>query len=150
MSGPFWIVGQDGEPELLALYERHYSCYRYADGRHRAKFVGPGEQIVLTTPKRTALFVWRRFKDACIDERTGRPQAGINCSVFRNEGPEESSDLVREADAIAFHCWAHCRHYTYVREEAVQSRNPGYCFICAGWSRCGTTKSGLLILELVK
>ena len=39
------------------------------------------------------------------------------------------------------------RHYTYVRSEAVASRNPGWCFICAGWNRCGYTKAGLHILE---
>ena len=135
-----WIVGQDAEPELRAMYERHYSCYKYADGRRPKKFVGPGEHIVLTTPKRNALFVWRMFID-----KSG--QKGVNCAVFRNESPVLSSDLIREADAIADFCWPGQRHYTYVRASAVASRNPGYCFLCAGWNRCGFTKGGLLILE---
>ena len=135
-----WIVGQDAEPELRAMYERHYSCHKYADGRRPKKFVGPGEHIVLTTPKRNALFVWRMFID-----KSG--QKGVNCAVFRNESPVLSSDLIREADAIADFCWPGQRHYTYVRASAVASRNPGYCFLCAGWNRCGFTKGGLLILE---
>lgn len=137
---PYWIVGQDGEPELRAMYERHYSCYHYKDGRKPAKFVGPGEQIVLTLPDRSALFVWRKFIDAS-------GQRGVNCSVFRNESSILSSDLIREADAVADFCWPGERHYTYVRGSAVKSRNPGWCFVCAGWGRCGYTKSGLVILE---
>jgi len=137
---PHWIIGQDGEPELIALYERHYSCYRYRDGRKRTQFVGPGQHIVLTTPTRNALWVWRKFID-----RSG--QQGVNCAVFRNESGVLSSHLVAEADAIADCAWPGERHYTYVRSEAVRSRNPGWCFICAGWKRCGYTKAGLVILE---
>jgi len=139
---PHWIVGLDGEPELRTMYNRHYSAYKYKDGRDPLLFVGPGEKLVLTTPKRDALWVWRKFID-------DSGQAGINCAVFRNESPLLSSDLIREADAIADHCWPSARHYTYVRAKAIKSRNPGWCFICAGWSRCGYTKSGLVILERV-
>ena len=135
-----WIVGQDGEPELRAIYERHYSCHHYADGRTPAKFAGPGEQVVLTTPCRNALFVWKKFRDAIEP-----PQEGICCAVFRNEGAGLASDLIREADAIADFCWPGERHYTTVRPSAVASRNPGWCFICAGWARCGVSKGGLLI-----
>ncbi len=138
-----WIVGQDGEPELRKMYERHYSCYHYKDGRRPKKFVGPGEQIILTTPTRNALFCWKKFIDAS-------GQGGVNCSVFRNESQHLSSDLIREADAIADFCWPGQRHYTYVRGEAIKSRNPGYCFIRAGWSRVGRTKGGLFILSKEK
>ncbi len=147
-----WIIAQDGEPELSAIYERHYSASKSMSARAKRStrlFCGPGQKVVLTTPRRGALFVWRNFKDKCIDARTGLPQVGVNCAVFRNESEGLSSDLIREADAIADFCWPGSRHYTYVRPEAVASRNPGYCFIRAGWSRCGRTKSGLHILERV-
>ncbi len=135
-----WIVGQDGEPELRAIYERHYSCRQYRDGRKVRLFCGPGEKLVLTTPRRDALFVWRKFID-------DSGQCGINCAVFRNESSIRASALIREADAIADYCWPGARHYTYVRPQAVKSRNPGFCFLCAGWVRCGFTKSGLIIFE---
>ena len=135
-----WIVGQDGEQELISLYERHYSCRHYKDGRKRTKFVGPGQHIVLTTPTRDALFVWRKFID-------DSGQQGVNCAVFRNESEVLSSRLIVEADAIADFAWPGERHYTFVRAEAVKSRNPGWCFICAGWSKFGHTSSGLVILE---
>jgi len=139
---PLWIIAQDGEPELKALYDRHYSARHYKDGRRCTRFAGPGETIVLTTPRRDALWVWRRFRDAS-------GQIGINCSVFRNESGIRSSDLIREADAVADFCWPGERHYTYVSPSAVRSKNPGYCYLCAGWVRCGYTKAGLHILERV-
>lgn len=36
---------------------------------------------------------------------------------------------------------------TKVDPKAVRDTNPGYCFVAAGWRRCGTTKGGLLLLE---
>jgi len=122
------------------MYERHYSCRSYADSRSVKLFCGPGEKIILTTPKRSALFVWRKFIDAS-------RQQGINCAVFRNESDILASDLIREADAVADFVCPGERHYTFVRGEAVKSRNPGWCFICAGWQRYGYTKAGLHILE---
>ena len=136
----YWIIGQDGEYELRELYERHYSCRHYKDGRKPKLFVGPGEHIVLTLPDRSALWVWRKFIDQ-------NGQKGINCAVFRNESGILSSDLIREADAVADFAWPGERHYTYIRAEAIKSRNPGWCYICAGWHRCGYTKAGLHILE---
>jgi hypothetical protein len=144
-----WWLTKDGDRDCLALYEKHYSAYRYADGRVRDRFAGPGQKIVLRTKVADAFFVWRKFIDQCIDHRTGERQAGINCAAFRNESTARSSDLIRQADAIADAVWPDCRHYTYVNAKAVASRNPGYCFLAAGWKRCGMTKSGLLILERV-
>lgn len=144
---PYWWLTKDGDAACLALYEKHYSAHRYRDGRVRKLFCGPGDKLVLRDFAGLAFFVWRRFKDDCIDARTGLRQQGVNCAAFRNEGAARSSDLVRQADAIADCCWPDRRHYTYVDTKRVASRNPGYCFLVAGWRRCGMTKSGLLILE---
>jgi hypothetical protein len=139
-SEPIWWVTKDGDKTCLALYERHYCAYRYRDGRKRVLFCGPGEKVVLRTASGDAFFVWRKFID-----RSG--QQGVNCAAFRNEGSQRSSDLIRQADAIADCLWPDTRHYTYVNQKAVRSCNPGFCFIAAGWRRCGRTKGGLLILE---
>lgn len=135
-----WWLTKDGDLDCLDLYERHYSAYRYADGRQRKLFVGPGEKVVLRTERGDACFVWRKFID-------DSGQHGINCAVFRNESPHQSSILIRQADAIADCLWPDSRHYTYVDTKKVRSNNPGFCFLMAGWQRCGRTKSGLLILE---
>ena len=102
--------------------------------------VGPGEHIVLRTYSGDAVFVWRKFID-------DSGQRGINCAVFRNEGPILSSELVRQADAVADFAWPSARHYTYVNAGKIRSTNPGFAFLAAGWRRCGMTKSGLHILE---
>lgn len=137
---PDWYLTKDGDPACLELYERHYSASRKAG--QPGQFVGPGEHIVLRTFDADALFVWRRFVDDAQPK-----QHGINCAVFRNESPILASELVRQADAIADFAWPGARHYTYVNAARVQSANPGFCFLRAGWRRCGHTKGGLLILE---
>jgi len=82
--------------------------------------------MVLTTPCRRGLFVWRKFI-------SGDDQRGINCAIFRNEGAGLSSWLIREADALADTRWPGERHYTYVDPRKVRSGNPGFCFKQAGW-----------------
>lgn len=143
MRQPIWWLTKDGDAACLALYERHYSAYRYRDGRARKLFVGPGEKVVLRTKQGDAMFVWRKFINASGEQ-------GINCAVFRNESSYKSSELIRQADEIADCLWPDCRHYTYVRAEAVASTNPGFCFIKAGWRRLKyKTGSGLIVLERI-
>ena len=139
---PVWWLTKDGDKDCLEMYLRHYSAKKYADGRKRTQFVGPGETIVLRTLTADAVFVWRKFID-------DSGQQGVNCAVFRNESKHLSSDLIRQADAIADLAWPGERHYTYVNAEKVASTNAGYCFLRAGWRRCGKTKSGLIVLERV-
>jgi DNA modification methylase len=102
--------------------------------------VGPGEKLVLLTPRRDALFVWRKFID-------DSGQQGVNCAVFRNEGPTLSSHLITEAMGIAWRRWPGARLYTYVDAGKIRSSHPGYCFRMAGWTRAGTSKGGLVVLE---
>ena len=147
MIEPLWWLTRDGDDYARELFEKHYSRIRYADGRKSKKIVGPGEYILLRTWEADAIFAWRRFVDDCIDPRTGERQRGVNCAIFRNESRHQSSALVRQADAIADYAWPGERHYTYVNAEKIKSVNPGFCFISAGWRRCGKTKGGLIILE---
>jgi hypothetical protein len=140
ITAPYWWLTKDGDVACLELYERHYSAYRYRDGRVRKLFCGPGQKIVLRTEPGDAVFVWRKFKD-------DSGQQGVNCAVFRNESPILSSELIRQADVVADFAWPGERHYTYVSAQNVRSRNPGFCFLAAGWRKCGHTKGGLLILE---
>ncbi len=146
MTGLFqqliWLPVPDGNADARALYHRHYSRYVYRDGRQPKKILGPGEYLLLLTPDCTAVFAWRLFIDKC-------PLAGgLNCAIFRNEGDRLSSELIQEADELAWLRWPKiARHYTYVNPRKVQSRNPGYCFIKAGWHKCGVTAGGLLVFE---
>lgn len=141
-----WRRARDGDPTGLALYLRHYSARRYADARARRLFVGPGEKLVLVAHDDSAVFAWQRQRER-LDGQTG-----INCAVFRNEGAVLSSDLIREADAIADERWPEERHFTFVAPSKVRSTNPGFCFLQAGWRRAGRTRGGhgrpsLVVLE---
>lgn len=143
-----WIPVKDGDTRARDLYLRHYSCHHYADGRrsnwsyrNRNLIVGPGEKLVLLSRNDDALFVWRKFI-------SDDGQVGVNCAVFRNESDVLSSLLILEAEEFAYHRWPGERLYTYVNPFVVKSKNPGYCFIVAGWKRCGITKvKKLIVLE---
>ncbi len=139
LFGTGWLEVKDGNDSVRALFDRHYSRKHYRDGRKPKLFVGPGEKTVLVTPCAKAIFVWRKFRSA--DE-----QEGINCAIFRNEGAGLSSDLINAADEIAWQRWPGERHYTYVNPKRVRSSHPGFCFIMAGWQRCGITKRNCLLI----
>jgi hypothetical protein len=126
----------------LALYERHYSAYQYADERERNQFVSPGQYVALMTATLDALFVWHRSLLPRRDK-----QEGVNCAVFRNEGDVLSSTLILEAMTIAQQRWGLTRLFTYVNGDKVRSTNPGYCFRKALWEPCGKSSTGLLIFE---
>lgn len=99
--------------------------------------------MVLLTADCKALFAWQK---STIVRRDG--QAGIRCSIFRNEGPILSSVLIQEACELAWQRWPGQRLYTYIAPAKIASPNPGYCFKMAGWRTAGYNKSGkLLILE---
>ena len=62
--------------------------------------------------------------------------------VFRNEGAGLSSDLIRTATERTYVEWL--RRYGELPEERlrtevdvrrVRSRNPGFCYLMAGWQR---------------
>ena len=135
-----WRFTTDGDPYGMALYERHYSCRGYKDGRQRRLFIGPGEKMALLTQCARALFVWRKFLD-------DSGQQGVCCAVFRNESGIKSSLLIREAMEVAWSRWSGERLYTFVNAGQVRSKNPGACFLMAGWRRVGMTRGGLHILE---
>jgi len=141
-DGKLWVPTKDADEGARKIFDRHYSRRDYKDGRMPSKFIGPGEYICLVLPDYSALFVWKRF----IEMNESKPK-GINCSVFRNESEYLSSDLILEAEEYAMEKWDDERFYTYVNVDKIKSANPGYCFLMAGWQKCGHTKGGLQILE---
>jgi hypothetical protein len=112
----YWHAVKDGNKNAIKLYERHYSCYHYKDGRERKLFVGPGEKMVLLTKEEDALLVWRKFIDYS-------GQKGINCAVFRNESKILSSVLIEEAVLLAGRRWNEKRLYTYVNKTSAPDGN---------------------------
>ena len=140
-----WIGVHDGDARAVALYERHYSARINVSTRIRRQhgIVGPGQSMILITVDATALFGWQ-YNTV---ERYDRQQ-GVNCFVFRNESSIVSSELILEAEELAWGRWPRMRLFTYVWDKKIKSVNPGYCFKVAGWKTCGRNADGrLTILE---
>jgi hypothetical protein len=140
LFGDTWIPVKDGDFTGMALFMRHYTA---RPQRKQFQFVGPGGKMVLITPDARALFVWRKFfSDA--------GETGVNCAVFRNEGSSlgRSSELIEAAKQSAWERWPGERLYTYIDAAKVRhKRDPGRCFLRAGFRYCGRTAKGKLILE---
>lgn len=141
LLGDYWYAVKDGDPAAAALYDRHYSAKNNRRKTNR-QFGGPGERLVLMTPDSQALLVWRRQMYRH-DQNTG-----VECAVFRNEGPIRSSTLLLDAMDVAWTRWPTATLFTFVDPSKIKSTNPGYCFIKAGWHKSPwkSRKQQLIIL----
>ncbi len=110
------------------------------NGKNGKRIIGPGETILLIGKDNKALFAWKKQKYS----QDG--QTGVNCCIFRNEGNELSSDLILQAEQIAWQRWPGERLFTYVNAGKIKSNNPGACFKKAGWKTCGITKARKLVI----
>ena len=150
-----WSLTHRADPQAFELYKRHYSAEKNFAFRRPGNFnfVGPGFNMVLLTENAQALFVWVKNNMERFDK-----QVGVCCTIFRNETADPyilSSELIREADALADARWPGERHFTYVNAPRTSRRRsrhspPGKCFVAADWRPCGLNKSGkLMLLERV-
>jgi hypothetical protein len=144
-----WLAVKRTDPRAFALYRHHYSAEKNLPYRAygNTNVTGPAATMTLLSKCGRALFVWIRNTIKRWDA-----QVGVNCAIFRNEGAGLSSDLIREADDLAWGRWPGERHWTYVNAEKTRRRRSkrapaGKCFIEAGWRECGTSAEGLVILE---
>lgn len=141
-----WIGIRDGDPRAIALYRRHYSYIQRKRCRP-SRLVGGSAHILLLTVDGLAVFGWlERLREEVFTNESA--ERGILNTIFRNEGPVQSSDLIREAEELAWGRWPGQRLFTYVWDIKVRSPNPGYSYKSAGWHPCGRNKDGrLTILE---
>lgn len=141
-----WALSWRADPRARALADRHYN--RQTPGA--AQFVPPGRDLVLLAEDQRALWVtsWP------FQEYVQHAWAGAwVCSIFRNEGTDRSSDLIREACAATrFRFGAPPEPHgmvTFVDAGQVRhKRDPGRCFLRAGFQRAGRTRGGLYALTL--
>jgi len=126
------------DPQVVALANRHYSR------DHPSTSVGsPARLLVLGDALGRVAFVWSWPRDGY--RKDG--QNGANCELFRREGGPRASALLLEAEQWVRQTWPDVRRlFTYVDPTRVRSRNPGYCFLCAGWHREGVSAAGKLLL----
>lgn len=130
-----WRVVTKFDRTACALADRHYS--RRTVGS--PQFMPPGQTIVLLTPAGDAVFGWWR-PDPRIGIKAMNGLDGWTCTIFRNEGPLLSSDLILDAEQAIVDCGYDCGPdglITYVWDARIASQNPGYCFKRAGWKVAG-------------
>ena len=139
-----WTLSDRADPRAVRIADRHYN--RQKPGT--PQFVPPGRCLVLLTPEADAVWVtsWP------FAEYVRHAWAGAwVCSCFRNESRFLSSDLIDEAVSATLFRYGtppELGFVTFVNAGKVRSTNPGFCYLRAGWERCGKTKGGLHALRL--
>lgn len=142
-----WALSHRADPIARLIADRHYNRQKIGT----PQFVPPGRCLVLRTLAGDAFWVtsWP------FAEYTKHAWAGAwVCSAFRNESPHLSSDLIREAVAVTRWKWSEVPErgmVTFVNTAKVRhKRDPGRCYLKAGFKKCGLTKGGLIALQLLE
>ena len=141
-----WALSYRADPPAVAIADRHYNRQKVGS----PQFVPPGRCVVLMTPAQDALWVtsWP-FAEYV---KHAWPGAWV-CSLFRNEGPVLASVLVTQAVAATRAVYGDppdLGMVTFVNADKVRrKRDPGRCYLRAGWTRVGETKGGLIALQLL-
>lgn len=142
-----WALSDKGDPRAVAIYDRHYS--RRPSSIGKPCIAPPGRCLVLTLPIGGGLWVTSAQLPEFV--KHSWPGAWL-CTVFRNESAALSSTLVIAAVEATVAAWGPlppAGFVTFVDAGKVRrKRDPGRCFLRAGWTRVGETRGGLVILRL--
>lgn len=144
-----WELSHSYSDLVRPLADRHYN--RQKPGSPR--FVPPGRckvfRAMIDGECRAFWSTSWPFAEYVMHEWAG---AWI-CSAFRNEGAGLSSDLIRDAIAATRFFWSppEIGMVTFVDPTKVRrKRDPGRCFIKAGFRHVGETKvHGLLAFQIL-
>lgn len=145
-----WVASERGrfDPIVASFADRHYS--RRTPGS--PQFMPPGEIVVLVEREGRAVFCWNRQRFTLNNRETWV------CTIFRNESPILSSELILDAELsgqlveLGSMKWTRALYpckdgfSTYIDTRYVQSKNPGYCFLKAGWQKSGWSADGHKLL----
>lgn len=139
-----WRVSHRSDPDVRPMADRHYNRQSIgADG-----FVPPGRCLVLKTDGAFWVTSWpfaeyvkHRWRGAWV------------CSAFRREsGDMAASEMILQAVAATRWKWPAVPALgmvTFVDAGKVRhKRDPGRCYLRAGFVRDGETKGGLIALRM--
>lgn len=137
-----WQLSHRASGVGVKLADRHYNRQKIGT----PQFVPPGSCVVFTSVCGRALWVtsWP------LAQYTKHEWAGawIN-TLFRNEGAGLSSELIREAVAATLACYGQppaLGMVTFVdRDKVKKKRDPGRCYLRAGFKLVGETKANKLL-----
>ena len=140
-----WVRSHRADPEVVPLADRHYNRQKIGS----PQFAPPGRCLVLKTPALDAF--WITSYPFAQYVRHAWAGAWV-CSAFRNEGPTLSSELIREAVACTVAEWTPVPDLGMVTfvdtKKTRKKRDPGRCYLRAGFKNVGMTKGGLVVLQL--
>jgi hypothetical protein len=146
-----WHRSNRADPRVRPLADRHYN----RQNPDSKQFVPPGSCLVLAiapSQEAEADAFWVTL--APKKEYVKHQWAGAwSCTSFRNESPLLSSDLIRQAVAATVWQYGTCPPEGFItfvdRGETKSKRDPGFCYLMAGWHPCGRTKEkGLYAFHL--
>ena len=140
-----WQRSHRFDARALPLADAHYNRRKVGS----PQFVPPGGNVVLLTLDADAL--WVTSTPFAQYVRHDWPGAWVN-SLFRNEGPSLSSELIIEATAASRAILGDPPPEGIVSfidpSKTRRKRDPGRCYIRAGWHYLGLTKGGLVVVGL--
>lgn len=141
-----WIRSHRADAEVVPLADRHYNRQKIGS----PQFAPPGRCLVLKTRELDAFWItsWP------FAQYVRHAWAGAwVCSAFRNESAHLSSELIREAVAATLAEYGPAPDLgmiTFVdTSKTRKKRDPGRCYLRAGFKNCGMTKGGLIALQLL-
>ena len=148
MGDGVWQMSDRADPRSRALADRQYN--RQKPGT--PQFVPPGRCLVLYANTETGEAFW--VTSWPFAEYVKHAWAGAwVCSAFRNEGAGLSSNLIGEAVAVTRWFYGDppaLGMVTFVdTAKTRKKRDPGRCYLRAGFQNCGATKGGLVALQLL-
>lgn len=142
-----WELSWRADPVARCIADRHYNRQKVG----APQFVPPGRCLVLRAENGTGKALWVTswpFAEY-VKHRWGGAWV---CSCFRNEGSGLSSDLIRQALSATRWRWPEIPEkgmVTFVDPRKTRhKRDPGRCFLRAGFRRDGETKGGLVALTI--
>jgi hypothetical protein len=138
-----WQRSDRADPRAVAIADRHYN--RQKPGT--PQFVPPGRCLVLVTD----CAVWVTSWPFAEYVKHRWPGAWVN-SCFRREGGPLASEMIREAVAATRWRWPDTPALGLVSfidpDEVRPKRDPGYCYIMAGFEYDGETVGGLIAVRI--
>src|SRR5512146_3423520 len=141
-----WKLSDRADPLAVLVADRHYNRQKIGS----PQFVPPGRCVVLLTAEADAVWVtsWP-FAQFVKHAWAG---AWMN-SLFRKERPGHASELIRDAIAATRAIYGEppaLGMVTFVDAGKVRhKRDPGRCYLRAGFRHVGETKGGLLAFQML-
>lgn len=138
-----WTLSHRFDPAAVTIADRHYNRQKVGT----PQFVPPGRCLVLLAGPALWVTSWP------FAEYTKHRWAGawVN-SLFRREGGPRASELIREAVSATrwyFGETPDLGMVSFVNAAKVRhKRDPGRCYLRAGFERDGETEGGLLAFRM--